>query len=75
VCDDVSCCMTHGTSSHFPLYSFHVTDSIYCVWEDVCYFEIPLYVLVMCHVSNPVSFFMAQQPLVGQGLHVIEALR
>ena len=29
VCDGVSCCLTHGTSSHFPLYSFHVTDSIY----------------------------------------------
>lgn len=58
VCDGVSCCMTHGTSSHFPLYSFHVTDSIYYVWEDVCYFEIPVYVLVMCQVSSPVSFFL-----------------
>jgi len=49
--------MTHDTSSHFTLYSFHVTDTIYSVWEDVCCFEIPVYVLVMCHVSNPVSFF------------------
>ena len=57
VCDSVSCYMTHGTSRHFPLYRFCVTDSIYCVWEDVCCFDMPVYILVMCHVRNPVSFF------------------
>jgi hypothetical protein len=67
VCDGVSCCMTHGTSSHFPLYSFRVTDSIYCVWQDVCYFEIPVYVLVMCHVSNPVPFFYGARAPSGSG--------
>jgi len=63
----VSCCMKYGTSSHFPLYSFHVTDSIYYVWEDVCYFEIPVYVLVMCCVSNPVSFFYGTTAPSGSG--------
>lgn len=67
VFDGVSPCITHGTSIHFPLYSFHVTDSIYCVWEDVHYFEIPVYVLVMCHVSNPVSFFYGTTAPSGSG--------
>jgi hypothetical protein len=57
VCDGVSCCMTHGTSSHFPLYSFHVSDSTYYyVWEDLSCFGIPGHVLVMCRVRNPVTF-------------------
>jgi hypothetical protein len=72
VCDCVSCCMTHGTSSHFPFYSFHVTESIYCVWENMYYFNISVYVLA-CEQS--IVIFMAQQPLVDQCLLVIEAIR
>jgi len=75
VFNGVSCCMKYGTSSHFPLCSFHVTDSIYYVWKMFATLKYQYMSWSRVMWAIQCLFFMAQQPQVGQGLRVIDALR